>query len=442
MNTRNFVRLGAVGAAASVAMLAAGPALAAAPVAQASANALTLTLGGQNLLAGTPLSSTYTATTDGTNETTTGNKNPALTAVGALKLVGVGTAAQDATATAPGGNGTSAACAGLAGPGATIAAVGNAGSCLTGGSALNLSPATVDLTGLTLSNAVQLPGGQSLLDSILGTQVTSQLQSNLLGPVEQALSSALQQALTSLQLGLNLKLGAVTGNCNAVPGHAVGDASVASAKLTLTVPSQGEVTIVDLGQYGIHPPANTHVLTNLSSVITAIEASLQTELATILNGQLAPLTNQLGPALNQIITAVNQNLIKQIEPQLAPLEQNLLDITLNKQSGIGTDHIDVTALDLQLLPAAKQFVGDSLVHLSIGHVTCGPNSRIVVTPLSRPGAVPPHVTHKVPHKVTSGLATEPTANNGHTAAYAALAGLGALATAAGAIGFRRRLTKG
>ena len=102
MNTRNFVRLGAVGAAASVAMLAAGPALAAdTPVAQASANALTLTLGGQNLLNGTPLSSTYTATTDGTNETTTGNKNPALTALGALKLVGVGTAAQDATATAP-----------------------------------------------------------------------------------------------------------------------------------------------------------------------------------------------------------------------------------------------------------------------------------------------------------------------------------------------------
>jgi hypothetical protein len=269
-----------------------------------------------------------------------------------------------------------------------------------------------------------------------------QLSSALLPQVEQALSSALQQALTAMQLGLNLKLGAITGNCNAVPGKAVGDSSVASAKLTLSLPGQGDVTIVDLGQYGIHPPANTHVLTNLSSVINAINASLQTELNTILNGQLAPLTSQLGSLLNQIITAVNQNLITQIEPQLAPLEQNLLDITLNKQTGIGTDHINVTALDLQLLPAAKQFVGDSLVHLSIGNVSCGPNRNLVVAPLAKPNVVPPHVTHKVPHKVTSGLATKPVAGDSHTAAYSALAGLGVLATAAGAIGYRRRLVKG
>lgn len=441
MNTRNFVRAGAVGAAASVALLAAGPALAAAPVAQASANALTLSLGGQNLLNGTPLSSTYTASTDGTNETTTGNKNPALTAVGAVKLLGIGTAAQDATTSVVNQDGHSAACAGLAGPGATIAAVGNAGSCLTGGSAINISPATVDLTGLNLSNLITTSGGTSLLDSILGQAVVSQLSNALLPQVESALSSALGQALATLQLGLNLKLNAISSQCSAVPGSATGDSSVAGAKLVLTLPSIGDVTILDLGQYGVHPPANTHVLTNLSSVINAVNASLQNELATILNGQLAPLTSQLGSLLNQVISAVNTNLITALQQQLAPIEQNLLDITLNKQSGIGTDHIDVTALDLQVLPAAKAFVGDSLVHLTIGHVTCGPNARLAVAPLAKPNQIPAHITHKVPHKVTSGLATKPTASNGETAAYSALAGLGVLATAAGAIGLRRRMIK-
>lgn len=430
MNTRNFVRLGAVGAAASVAMLAAGPALAAAPVAQASASALTIALAGNGAGSGT-----YAASTDGTNETTTGNKSPALTAVGPLKLVGLGVAAQDATTSVVNQNGNSAACAGLAGPGASIVAVGNAGSCLTGGSVLKLSPATVDLTGLNLDTLTT----PDILKSILGDNaVTQAINQQVLAPVLNQLSAALQTALGQLGLGLNLNLGAITAQCNAVPGSATGSASLANAGLTLTVPTQGDITLVKLP---VNPAPNTHVLTNLDQVVTAIQTALQTELNTVLNGQLAAITGPINTILTQALTAINNNLIKVIAPQLAPLEQNLLDITLNKQSGAGTDHIDVTALDLQLLPAAKQFIGNSLLSVQIGHVNCGPNSRLAVAPLAKPNQIPAHITHKVPHKVTSGLATKPAASNGHTAAYSALAGLGVIATAAGAIGVRRRLIK-
>lgn len=430
MNTRYFVRLGAVGAAASVAMLAAGPALAAAPVAQASASALTVALAGNATGTGT-----YAASTDGTNETTTGNKNPALTALGPLKLLGLGVAAQDATTSVVNQDGTSAACAGLAGPGASVVAVGNAGSCLTGGSVLKLSPATVDLTGLNLDTLTS----PDILKAILGNNaVTQAINQQVLAPVLGQLSSALQTALGQLGLGLDLKLGAITAKCNAVPGSATGSASLVNAGLTVTVPTQGDITLVNLP---VNPAPNTHVLTNLDQVVSAVEAGLQTELNTILNGQLAAVTGPVNQILTQALGAINSNLISVIAPQLAPLQQNLLDITLNKQSGIGTDHIDVTALDLQLLPAAKQFIGSSLLGVQIGHVTCGPNRRIAVAPLAQNNSVPAHITHKVPHKVTSGLATKPAASNGHTAAYSALAGLGVLATAAGAAAYRRRLIK-
>lgn len=439
MNTPYFVRLGAVGAAASVAMLAAGPALAAAPapVAQASANALSLSIGGQNPLAGTPLSSTYSVQTDGSNETSTGNKNPALTVAGPLKLVGVGTAAQDAktsvNTTSTGFDGVSDACAGLAGPGASIAAVGNAGSCLTGGSALKLSPATLNLTGLDL-NTLLTSGNTSLLDAILTPTVVNQLQ-NLLSPVESQLSGALQTVLAQLQLGLDLKLGAVTAQCHAVPGTATGTSSLANAGLTVTLPSIGEVTLVNLP---VNPAPNTHVLTNLDAVVKALETALQTELNSLLPQYLSSVTGLTNSLLTQVLNAVNTNLISVIAPQLKPLQDNLIDITLNKQSGIGTDHIDVTALDLQLLPAAQQFIGSSLVSLQIGHVTCGPNRHVDVVPPVTPKAIPAHITHKVPHKVTSGLGSKPDQGSSQIATYSALAGMGALATGAGILGYRRR----
>lgn len=435
VNTRNFVRLGAVGAAASVAMLAAGPALAAdAPAAQATASALTVALVGNATGTGT-----YAVQTDGTNQTSSGNKSPALTAVGPLKLIGLGTAAQDATtkmvSASNGYDGTSQACAGLAGPGASLVAVGNAGSCLTGGSVLSLSPATLDLTGLNLSTLLTA-GNTSLLDAILTPAVVQQLQ-GLLGQVETQLSSSLQTVLAQLQLGLNLNLGVVTAQCSAVPGSATGSASLANAGLTLTVPSLGNVTLVNLP---VNPAPNTHVLTNLDQVVSAIESGLQTELQSLLPAQLGTITGLTNQLLTQVLDAVNNNLIKVIAPQLQPLQDNILDITLNKQSVPSAGAIDVTALDLQLLPAAKQFTGSSLLSLQIGHVTCGPNRHLAVAPLASPNKIPAHVTHKVPHKVTSGLASKPTAGDSHrTAAYSALAGLGVLATAAGALGYRRMI---
>jgi len=102
----------------------------------------------------------------------------------------------------------------------------------------------------------------------------------------------------------------------------------------------------------------------------------------------------------------------------------------------------VTALDLQVLPAAQQFAGFPLAAIAIGNVTCGPSGR--VTP---PTTAPPSdtATPAVPTFVPAGEAGSAAArtdDNGLNGAIA-MGALGALAVVSGGVGVAayRRATR-
>ena len=169
----------------------------------------------------------------------------------------------------------------------------------------------------------------------------------------------------------------------------------------------------------------------------AIIAGVNQQLTQGLNGALQPLTQLTTTLQEQVI----KTLADSLKPLLDPIEQNVLDITLNKQVKTGADKIDVTAIDLQVLPAAKSQLGFSAVDAQIAEVTCGPNSRVAVAAPATPGTQvkPPTALPKVPTVVDSGLAgrEDHTARNvlGGTAALLLIAGT------AGLIGYRRMLDK-
>jgi hypothetical protein len=183
------------------------------------------------------------------------------------------------------------------------------------------------------------------------------------------------------------------------------------------------------------------VVTDLSAVVEAIQHGVDTQIADALggaNGPLAALTLPVGQTIDQVIDAVQANVTDALQAQLAPLEQNVLDIVLNKQSTPAADAIDVTALDAHVLPAAQQFVDADLARLTIGHVTCGPSGRVAA-----PAAVPAVVSHPaspskaVPTVVRSGAGS--LEDDPSPLALAALGGLVLAGTAAGVWGFRRSL---
>ena len=57
---------------------------------------------------------------------------------------------------------------------------------------------------------------------------------------------------------------------------------------------------------------------------------------------------------------------------LSPVGDNVLDLTLNKQTRPTADSIRVNAIDLQVVPAAQAQLGASLASAQIGNVVCGP----------------------------------------------------------------------
>ena len=133
----------------------------------------------------------------------------------------------------------------------------------------------------------------------------------------------------------------------------------------------------------MHPKPNTHLFTNLSDVMNAILDGVDTDLTNSLQGNASP--------LKQLTDAVRQNIVTQVhtqlEKQLAPLEQNLLDITLNQQVHPTPDSIKVRALNVDVLPAAKaQLNGNPLANLQIGNAACAPVASAAVSP---PQAAPP-----------------------------------------------------
>lgn len=423
--------------AASVVTLAVAPAFAATTVSQSSAQSLQLSIAGSSAV-----SQKVTATNDGTNET----KNDASTVptiasvLPGNNLIGAGVAPQQAGANK---DGSSYACAGIAGTGGGIVKVGNS-SC-----DLNGKPLTIDLATLDLGNVIL--GSDSALGSAL-----QPLQQPLLDPIGKTVNQIVTTLSGNLaktplgQIKLGGSLSAIEGSCTANPDAVSGDARLVDSSggsnatpIAVTLPDgKGGTQTLTLVNLPANPPKNTHVPVDLDKVTQTLITALTVELDTAVGGALKGLG--LGAALQQVQDKVVAQLVDNLrDPLLKPLQDNLLDITLNKQStGDNGKSIDVTALDLQVLPAAKQFTGSSLISGQIGHVTCGPNARVIApaaptTPTTH--VKPPTKLPHVPTVVDSGLAghEDHTARNvlGATGALLLLAGT------AGLVGYRRMLGK-
>ena len=417
MRTTRLVPVAATLAAASMLALSAGPALAADVVAQAEATALEVTVAGSGTDSGT-----YTSTHDGTTETTTGTNQPAIGALGGQDLVTVGTLAQDATSSVVDTYGTSAACSGLAGDGATVVEVGD-GSCLSGGDQVAIKAANLDLTSLTLTS------GQ-VSDQLAAAGLDTTQLTTALAPVTSALSSGLQTAVTSLgDPHVVVDLGAVQAHCKAAGGTASGGANIADASIYVSGMDQKVV----LAELPVDPAPNTHVVTDLDAVVTAITTALSTNFATALDGQLDPVTSAL---IDPIQAQLVEGVVAQIAPQLAPLQDNLLDITLNEQA-TAPGAIQVTALHLEVLPAARDFVGANLADLTIGRVKCGPNGRVIPRAAPVAHAPKPKKQAVVPTSIPAGAASADDLEQDHGLGAGALAGLVLVAAGAGVVGYRR-----
>ena len=308
-----------------------GPAAAAAPVSQASAQGLTLAI------AGSPLSTgTVTATNDGKGETKTGVTNPPIDVLENQDVLDIGVIAQNATAKIENRNGVSRACSGVAGDGAVIADVGES-NCITPGDPVGINIANLDLTGAVLINPTSALGDLApILNPVLN---------QVIAPITQAITDALAPLEST---GLTGTLGAVQSRCVANPSSAEGTANIADTKLQLDIAGNK----VDLVEFPANPNPNTKVLTDLDEVLDALIDALRVDVNNTLNGLLAPLQAIIDPIQDTLVDRV----VAQIADQLGPLEENILDATLNKQvTSEGGKKVEVTALDLKLLPAAQQF---------------------------------------------------------------------------------------
>ena len=376
MRTTLIARGAAVAAAAAMVALSAAPA-SAATVSQASATALSLELAGT----GATDSGTYAVTNDGSTESAEGTNEPLITALGGQDAIHAGTLAQDAVANS---NATSAACSGLAGDGATLVAAGS-GDCLSGGNNIKLDAASLDFSELQVIQSDLFQGMDAEVQKALKpfqTQITGALD-QLLAPVVDGLDGA----------GLYVDLGAVQSHCTANDDTARGDSTIASSSVYVVLPGGKRETVVELP---VDPGVNQKVVTDLSGVVDVVIKGLRTQLANGLGGALQP----IDPVVVELQKQVLNTLLTSIEGQLAPLEDNLLDITLNAQE-TSPGAITVTALDAKILPAAEPFVGGPLTHLTIGTSSCGPNSPAPKTVVNNPpkAANPPA---SVPTVVTAG----------------------------------------
>ena len=405
------IRAGAVLGATVLVGAVAAPAFAA-TVAQADATALTVSIAGEGGDSGT-----VTAVHDGEQLTKTGETQPPVSALQGQDLLDVGTLAQDATAYLEGGDGISEACSGVAGEGASVAAAGD-GDCISGGDNMALNIANLDLSGMATIDPESALGPlqEALLDPI---------EAEIIEPLTAELSAALAENLGPLaDLDIGGTLGAVESYCMARPGTADGHATITDGQIGITLGGE-TVGLIDLP---VHPAPNTKVVTDLDAVLNAVIEGLETDLENTLEASLAGLTE----ATDEIQAQIVDTIINDVSSQLAPLEENFLDITLNKQTRPAQGAIEVTAIDLQVLPAAAEQLGASLVSTRIARVSCGPNSRVSAL-AEEPGKLP-----EVPTVIDSGVE----GGTGGTREAVLAAGALLLTGLAGLIGYRRFLGAG
>ncbi len=418
--TRTSTRLLAAGGAVLLTALAASPASAAAVLSRADANAVTVSIAGNGQGTGTA-----GATYDG-QETRTGETQPS-PAPFSQDFINLGVLTQQATA----GDGFSAACAGVAGSGGGIIQVGE-GSCLTPGDTVAGSLSDISLGGLGLQPPEQLPTGQipeqlrtpfeaalaalpqgaAQLDAIIGTA---------LGGIDEAVGP----------LGLTLRFDAIEGRCRVDDGSPNGSASITNAELVLS----GGGEEIEVVQLPANPAPNTEVVTDLSEVIDLLLGAVTTQLTQGLNGATGPLAAAIQPVREQLVAGIRDN----VQGQLAPLEENLLRVTLNEQRRPTDDSIEVTALHASVLPAAAQVAGASLAEVEIGNANCGPADRAPAEAAAP--AAPEKAVPKLPTAVSAGVESTPgtslTARFAEAAPLSALALTGMLLALAGVRGLRR-----
>lgn len=415
---RSHLRLASVAGAIVLSGVAMAPALGATNLSSAGANALTISVAGNENGTGN-----VTATNDGSGEKKTGNTEAPISDSGAQDFFSAGVLAQEATARASKGTGNSAACAGLAGDGGSVVNLGGS-ECLKPTNQVNGSFGSFD------------PG--TLLPTVLDplpADVTDQLGAAT-GPVSAAITTALGTLEDQFgEMGLQAGVKVIEGRCTASPGQAQGSARIVDGKIVLTGGGQ-TITLLNLP---VNPPPNTHLVTDFDVVADAVVAALRTSLSSALTGPLdqigGPIDGGLAALKAQVIDAVAD----QVKTNLAPLEENVLDITLNKQARPTKDSIRVNALDLQLLPVAQEQLGSSLASLQIGNVVCGPSGREVT---AAPEAAPaPKAAPKLPTAVSAGYGEMPAKyapeDNDRTAGFVLAAFAALVATGAGAVTFRR-----
>jgi hypothetical protein len=400
---RNVRRLGALAGATILALMAMAPALGATTVSQASANALTISVAGTGQGTGT-----VTATNDGKNESVQGETAPPVQVLGNQQLLNAGTLAQEATATVDGaGAGASAACAGVAGQGGSVAQIGDS-SCLRPGQPIGLTFANLDLSNLVVFDEdTQLAPLNQATDPVIDQAV---------GPLTRQLSQAVAaQAGNGGIFGGTL--GAVESRCStSAGGGANGTTTIVNGRIGATFGGQ----TVDLLDFPVHPAPNTRLVTDLDKVVNLFLEAVRNDLNNTLDGQAAPLGSALDPIQEQIVNAA----IGEIAPQLAPLEENVLSATLNAQTRPAADSISVSAIQLDVLPAARAQLGAPLAEADLANVTCGPNGRVTRTSQPLP---------EVPTVIDSGATGGP----GHAADYALGAGALLLAGVGGLLAYRR-----
>ena len=384
LRTASLTRaLGTVGALAVLTLVTAAPA-SAQTISSAEATAVRGSVAGQPTDSGT-----VRAVDEGSGVRVTGTARPSAAVLGNQRLLNAGVLAQEATAGVVDGAGTSAACAGVAGEGGSVAQVGSS-RCLTPGQPVGLSVANLDLTGAVVadpaSSLAPLNGLQPVMDQVVG-------------PVTQAVS----QGLAPLgETGIAGTVGAIEARCTAAPAGVDGSSHITDGRLTLSVGG----TAVDVLNLPVDPAPNTELFVNLDSVATSVLDGLRTQLTQTLDGQAAPLAAVIDPLQQQIVDGV----LAQVGPQLKPLSDNVLKVVLNKQVRTA-DSIEVTALSLEVLPAAAALADAPLATVDVGHVACGPNGRVVeaaapAAPVKKPEK-PAKKLPRVPAVIASGVAEEP-----------------------------------
>ncbi len=292
---RSYLRFASVIGAVTLSAIAVAPAIAAAPVSQAGANAVTVAVAGNAQGTGD-----VTATNDGTTEKKTGESAPQVPVPGGGFFTG-GVAAQEATATAPNGAGHSAACAGLAGDGGSVVNIGES-KCLSPGNQITGSLATFD------------PG--ALIDTALAPlppELTGPL-APLTGGLDSA-NDAIADALSATEdqfgeMGLVSSVKVISGQCTAGPGGAEGSAHDRRRRDPGERRRSGHHAV----EAPVNPPPNTHLVTDLSQVLTTVLGALRTNLNESLDGAGAALNLVLDPIQEEVV----DNVVTQVEAQLAP----------------------------------------------------------------------------------------------------------------------------